>query len=125
MRALKRRTPDRSTAERGTGTLICNLAFPMLKESLSKWFETSNPDRTMATARRFILKKLPRNAVGLEGASFAISAAVRKRSGGLGRKRLAGWRSGDPIEKALERAVSAWARLPKEEWLGEVVEIEL
>jgi hypothetical protein len=78
----------------------------------------------MAGVRRFILNKLPKNGIGLEGASFVISAEVRRRSGGIGRKRLVIWRSGEEMQLALEKAASEWAQLPKEEWKGEAVEIE-
>jgi hypothetical protein len=96
-----------------------------MEESFVKRFRLSNPDRTMAALRRYILKKLPKSRIGLEDAVFVISAEVRKPSRGVGRKQLAGWRSGDPIQRALERAKSEWARLPKEELEREVVEGEL
>jgi hypothetical protein len=68
---------------------------------------------------------LPPNGVGQEGASLVMSAEVRKRSRGMGRKRLASWRSGEAIEAALEKAASEWALLPKEEWKGEAIDVEL
>jgi len=125
MRVRKLREPDRSTPGRATGVLICNLALPAIEESFVIRFFALNPDRTMASVRRFILKKLPKSGIGLEGAIFAISAEVRRPSRGVGRKQLARWRSGDQIQRALERAASEWARLPKEEWPGEAVEIDL
>jgi hypothetical protein len=79
----------------------------------------------MAGVRRFIVKHLPKDGFGLEGASCVISAEVRRRSGSIGRKRLVTWCSGEEIQVAIDRAASEWAQLPKEEWKGEAVEVEL
>jgi hypothetical protein len=79
----------------------------------------------MAGIRRLILKSLPKNGVGLEGGSLVISAEVRRHSGGIGRKRLVTWCSGEEIQVALDRAASEWAQFPKEEGKGEAVEVEL
>lgn len=93
-------------------------------ENFVKWF-VPTLNHTMAGIRRFIAKNLPKNGIGLEGASLVISAEVRRHSGGVGRKRLVTWRSGEEIQVALERAASEWAQLPKEEWKAEAVEVEL
>src|SRR5262245_10273216 len=116
MRVRKLRARDRSTPARATGWVICNLTLPAIEESFVNWFYTPNRDRTMAAVRRFILKKLPKNGIGLEDAVFVISAQVRKSSGGVRRKQLADWHVGEPIQRALERAASEWDQLPKEEW---------
>ena len=106
------------------GAIICDLRLPAIGENLVRWFvATSN--HTMAGVRRFIMKNLPKDGIGLEGASFVISAAVRRRSGSIGRKRLVSWCSGEEIQVAIDRAALEWAQLAKEEWKGEAVEVEL
>jgi hypothetical protein len=124
MRARKVKPRDRATPARATGAIICDLRVPAIEENFVRWFvPTSN--HTRAGVRRFIVKNLPKDGIGLEGASFVISAEVRRRSGGISRKRLVTWCSGEEIQVALERAASDWAQLPKEEWKGEAVEVEL
>mgnify|MGYP006915255835 CR=1 FL=1 len=121
-RILKQR--DRFTPDRATGAIVCELRIPSAEEHLIKGF-TPHPNRPMAEIRHFVSANLPMNGIALEGGGFAISALVRKRSGGIERRLLANWRWGENIEAALEKAAAEWARLPKEEWAGEAVEVEL
>ena len=124
MRARKLKPRDRVTPGRATGAIICDLRLPAIEENFVKWFVPTS-HHTMAGVRRFIMKNLPKDGIGLEGASFVISAEVRRRSGAIGRRRLVTWRSGGEIQVALDRAASEWAQLPKEEWKGEAVDVEL
>jgi hypothetical protein len=124
MRVRKLRPRDRSTPARATGAIICDLRLPAIGDNFVKCFVPTS-HHAMAGVRRFIVKNLPKEGIGLEGASLVISAAVRSRSGAIGRKRLVTWCSGEEIQAALDRAASEWAQLPKEEWKGEAVEVEL
>ena len=124
MQVRKLKPRDRVTPARATGAIICDLRLPAIGENLVRWFAPTSK-HTMAAIRRFVVKNLPNNGIGLEGASFVISATVRRRSGSIGRKRLVTWCSGEEIHVALDMAASEWAQLPKEEWKGEAVEIEL
>jgi len=124
MRVRKLKPRDRATPSRATGAIICDLRLPAIAENFVRWFvPTSN--HTMAGVRRFIVKHLPKDGIALEGASLVISAEVRRRSGGIGRKRLATWCSGEEIQVAIDRAASEWVQLPKEEWKGSAVEAEI
>jgi len=124
VRVFKKR--DRTTPDRATGWLVCNVTLPSLGR---REFETAGPranhGRTFAAIRRFVLSHLPLDDESREGARFVIDVQVRAAGGGLRRKRLVTWRSGESVRDAIAKASAAWKKIEKEETDSASVEVDL
>ncbi len=111
---------DRSTPGRAVGTLVCRVSLPALADPFDHYL--SHPEEL----RRLLRRELPKTEAGLEGAWVSVSAAVRKPSRAIGRKKLERWSSGEPIDTFVEAVCLKWGRLPKEDatW-SKTVEVDL
>jgi hypothetical protein len=115
MKAIKFIKRNRTTAGRGTGTILCCLSLPAIDEKYHWRTTPNNPAKAVSLIRKFVNRHLPQNPDLLTGASLVVEAEIRATNTRLERKLLATWNIGDDFDLTLKQASKEWLLLELEE----------
>lgn len=109
---------DREIIGRGTGTIMCRLSLPITDETYDWRSTPTNSARAIKPIRKFVARHLSKSPDLLAGSTFIIEAEIRTSPRTLGRKRLAVWKFGEPLDPIFEKALKEWNLLEMEEdWI--------
>jgi hypothetical protein len=107
---------DRSTPGRTVGYMVCRISVPTLGDPFERKLTST------AELRRLLGREMPAPEIAREGAVVTVSAAVRKPSRAIGRRRLGQWRAGESLEMFIRVVGQQYHALPKEtDWSRTVV----
>lgn len=103
---------DRQTPGRTTGSVECDLEFPLTEEQYKL---RPFGRHAIENIRKFIRKHLGNRQAVIEGSRFTLYAEVRSPTGHLCRSKLVTWQHGEDIEAAFSRASVLWNQIEVEE----------
>lgn len=112
MKAKRFKERDRQTPGRTTGSVECDLEFPLTEE---QYKIRPFGRHAIENIRKFILKHLANRQAVIEGARFTLYAEVRSRTGSLCRSKLVSWRHGEDLDAAFSQATVLWNQIEVEE----------